>query len=158
MRFDRMRRAEPYNWTARKERAFPTRHTRVAKKIERDYPLFSDEFAPEPETDVEGERVRREQMTRRSDQRMRDLQAEHWRKGRAAYFACEPDVRARIEDEWLRWRGPAGPTYFIYVVEKHNGEAERRSARIAEREAEIRARVAEQIAAERATQGQLLDS
>jgi hypothetical protein len=126
MRFERRPRAEGYTWTSRKEAAYLQRHKRVAKRIERDIPLFADQYAPEPETDIDAEKARREKMAINGDQSMRDLEARHWRKGRAAYFACSPEIRARISAEWNRWTGPLRGSYFIYVLEKHTGEAERR--------------------------------
>ncbi|WP_049097663.1 hypothetical protein [Burkholderia cepacia] len=126
MRFDRRRRLTGSTWSKRKETAFLQRHKRVAKRIERDVPLFADQFAPQPETDVEAEKARRNRCAIEGEQSMRDLDAKHWRKGRSAYFACVPELRARIIEEWNNWRGPLRATYFIYIVEKHNGEAERR--------------------------------
>ncbi|WP_425129701.1 hypothetical protein, partial [Burkholderia vietnamiensis] len=122
----------------RKELAFLNRHKRIAKKLERDCPLFADQLAPAPETDVEAEKARRVERARRSEQVMRDLDARQWRAARASYFACEPEIRARIMAEWGAWRGPAKPLYFIYVVEKHNGVGEERTRRMRERDAEIR--------------------
>lgn len=126
MRFDRRRRLTGSTWTKRKEAAYLQRHKRVALRIERDVPLFADQYEPQPDTDVEAEKARRDRRATEGEQTMRNLDAKHWRKGRAAYFACEPEMRARITEEWNRWRGPLRATYFIYIVEKHNGEAERR--------------------------------
>ncbi|AKM45364.1 hypothetical protein NL30_36620 [Burkholderia contaminans] len=130
MRFDRTVRYEAYVWTPRKEQAFLNRHKRVARKLERDCPLFADQLAPAPETDVEAEKALRIARARNSEQRMRDHDASVWRKGRASYFACDPEIRARIMAEWRAWRGPAKPFYFIYVVEKHNGVADERTRRM----------------------------
>lgn len=143
MRFDRRRRVEGSTWTARKEAAFLQRHKRLEKRIERDYPLFTVEFAPAPETDVEAEKARRDRMALKGDQDMRDLCAKHWRSARAAYFACPPAVRAQITDEWRRWRGPAEAGYFRYVVEKHNGAAEEKAQQRRARDDEMRARIVE---------------
>ncbi|THJ46736.1 hypothetical protein E9536_39520 [Burkholderia sp. LS-044] len=142
MRFDRKVRYEDYVWTRRKELAFLNRHKRVAKKLERDCPLFADQLAPAPETDVDAEKARRVKQAREDEQVMRDLDARHWRAGRASYFACDPETRARIMAEWRGWRGPAKPTYFIYVVEKHNGMGEERRRRNREENAALRARLA----------------
>ncbi|RQV14885.1 hypothetical protein DF039_20775 [Burkholderia cenocepacia] len=138
MRFDRTVRYGDYVWTRRKEQAFLNRHKRVARKLERDCPLFADQLAPARETDVVAEKALRIDRARRSEQLMRDLDARQWRAGRASYFACEPEIRARIMVEWRAWRGPATPLYFIYVVEKHNGVGEERTRRMRERDAEIR--------------------
>ncbi|WP_369679914.1 hypothetical protein [Burkholderia ubonensis] len=113
MRFDRTVRYEDYVWTRRKEQAFLNRHKRVTKKLERDYPLFADQIAPAPETDVDAEKALRIDRARKSEQRMRDLDAGQWRSGRASYFACAPELRARIMAEWQSWPGPAKPLYFI---------------------------------------------
>lgn len=142
MRFDRKVRYEEYVWTRRKELAFLNRHKRVAQKLQRDYPLFADQIAPAPKTDVDSEKARRMKRAREGEQAMRDLDARHWRAGRASYFECDPETRARIMAEWRGWRGPAKPTYFIYVVEKHNGVGEERQRRIREDAAALRARLA----------------
>ncbi|CAM2198428.1 conserved protein of unknown function (plasmid) [Paraburkholderia kururiensis] len=126
MRFQRTPRFGDYVWSRRKEAAYLRRHERIAKRIERDIPLFAGQYVPEPETDVEAEKARRQRMAAASEQSIRDLEAKHWRKGRAAYFACAPEIRAQITAEWNAWTGPLKAGYFIYVVEKHSGEAERR--------------------------------
>ena len=48
MRFDRRHRIEGDSWTARKEASYLNRHLREAKRIQRDIPLFADQFAPAP--------------------------------------------------------------------------------------------------------------
>lgn len=153
MRFERRPKVEGYTWTARKEAAYLQRHKRVAKRIERDIPLFADQYAPEPDTDIDVEKARRERMAIKSDQTMRDLDAKHWRQGRAAYFACPPELRARIAEEWKRWSGPARSGYFIYVVEKHNGEADRRNREYAVRRLAIIERVQQQMNAQQGLPG-----
>ncbi|MGU7775666.1 hypothetical protein ACV229_36625 [Burkholderia sp. MR1-5-21] len=152
MRFDRQPRDEGYQWTRRKESAYLNRHKRIAQRIERDYPLFADEFAPAPETNVDAEKARRIRMARESEQRMRDLDARQWRRARAAYFACDPATRGRIMAEWQSWSGPAKVLYFTYVVEKHNGVGEARSRVMRERDAAREARITAILAA----QGNLL--
>lgn len=141
MRFQRSPRMTGYTWTRRKEAAYLQRHKRVAQRIERDVPLFADQFAPQPETDVEAEKGRRERRAVESERTMRELDAKHWRKGRAAYFACTPEIRAQIAEEWNRWRGPLRATYFIYVVEKHSGEAESRRLHYEQRRRELIKRI-----------------
>lgn len=141
MRFQRSPRLTGYTWTKRKEAAYLQRHKRVAQKIERDVPLFADQYAPQPETDVDAERAWRERRAFESEQTMRNLDAKHWRAGRAAYFACPPQIRAQIAEEWNRWRGPLRATYFIYVLEKHSGEAERRRLHYEEQHRALVARI-----------------
>jgi len=152
MRFDRTVRYEDYIWTRRKELAFLNRHKRVAQKLERDYPLFADQLAPAPETDVDAEKALRVDRARKSERRMRDLDASQWRAGRASYFACDPQTRVRLMAEWRAWAGPAKPQYFIYVVEKHNGVGDERTRRMRERDAELR----EQLLPVLEAQGDLL--
>ena len=152
MRFDRAVRYEDYIWTRRKELAFLNRHKRVARKLERDCPLFADQLAPAPETDIEAEKALRIARARKGEQRMRDHDASVWRKGRASYFACDPQTRVRIMAEWRAWPGPAKPQYFIYVVEKHNGVGDERTRRMRERDAELR----EQLLPVLEAQGDLL--
>ncbi|CAG4925264.1 hypothetical protein [Paraburkholderia gardini] len=148
MRFDRRRRIEGDSWTARKEASYLKRHVREARRIQRDIPLFADQFTPAPSLDVAEERARRERAAQHGDQEMRDLCAKHWRNARTAYFACPAGMRAEIADEWRRWRGPATGAYFAYVVEKHNGVGEARSMHHARREALIRTRIIEQLNAQ----------
>ena len=141
MRFDREPRPEGYRWTARKEAMHLRREAREVAKIARDYPLFVGQFQPPPARPVDEERARRERQLRESDQRWRELMASQWRRVRREYFACTPDMRAAILEEWNRWRGPARPVYFIYVVEKHNGVLEEKSRVHREREAASLARI-----------------
>jgi hypothetical protein len=131
MRFSRRPKSEGYVWTARKESAFLNRHKRIAKRIERDIPLFADQYKPQAETDIDAEKARRDEMAFKSDRTMRDLDAKVWRAARKAYFESSPEIRGAIRAEWNAWRGPLYGQYFIYVVEKHTGEAERRSQRCA---------------------------
>jgi hypothetical protein len=72
---------------------------------------------------------------------MRDLYAQQWRRLRREYFACTPDVRARITEAWKAWRGPANPVCFAYVIEQHNGVGGEKSRRHREREAAMIARI-----------------
>ncbi|WP_176060281.1 hypothetical protein [Paraburkholderia sp. BCC1876] len=145
MRFDRTPRFEGLTWTARKEAAYLRRHKRAQDKIDRDFPLFAHQFAPAPMNDVDAEKERRQRLALAGEQRMRDLDAKHWREGRAAYFACGRAVRERIMVEWTSWRGPAKALYFIYVVEKHSGAAEERARECRAREAALRARIEQQF-------------
>ncbi|MFM0608809.1 hypothetical protein PQR05_30190 [Paraburkholderia sediminicola] len=148
MRFDRRVRFEPLTWTARKEAAYLGRHKRAQAKIDREYPLFAHQFVPEPLNDVEVEKERRERMALAGEQRMRDLEAKHWREARAAYFACEQTVRQEIIAEWTGWRGPARAGYFIYIVEKHNGAADERARQYRTRVLELRTQIEKRLDAE----------
>lgn len=141
MRFDREPRPEAYCWTARKQALYLRREAREAEKIARDYPLFVGEFQPRPTRPLDEERQRRERQLLESDQRWRDLMASQWRRVRCEFFACPPEMRSAIADEWGRWRGPARPMYFSYVVEKHNGVGEMKSRQHREREAASLARI-----------------
>ena len=42
-------------------------------------------------------------------------------------LARSAEVRAMVTDAWRRWRGPAQPGYFVYVLEQHNGVAEQKA-------------------------------
>jgi hypothetical protein len=148
MRFDRTPRFEGLTWTARKEAAYLRRHKRAQDRIDRDFPLFAHQFAPAPIDDIDAEKERRQRLAMAGEQRMRDLNAKHWREARAAYFACAQVVRAQIVAEWTSWRGPAKATYFIYIVEKHNGAAEERARQYRVRNAGLRARIEKQLDAE----------
>jgi hypothetical protein len=150
MRFDRRPRSESYNWTARKESAYLQRHKREAKRIERDIPLFADQYAPQPVNDVAEEKARRERMAAEGDQSMRDLQALQWRRARVQYFACSVEVRAIVTDAWRRWRGPAQPGYFVYVLEQHNGVAEQKARQRDAERAALHARIERDLSAQAA--------
>jgi hypothetical protein len=117
------------------------RQERAREKIAHAYPLFSDQIEAPRALSVDEEKERRERLLHRSERRMRDLFAEQWRRLRREYFACTPDVRARIMDDWRCWRGPANPVCFSYVIEQHNGVGEEKSRRHREREAAMIARI-----------------
>ncbi|MFL9995287.1 hypothetical protein PQR34_32180 [Paraburkholderia sediminicola] len=149
MRFDRRLRFEPLTWTARKEAAYLGRHKRAQAKIDREYPLFAHQFVPAPLNGVEVEKARRERMALVGEQRMRDLEAKHWREARAAYFACEPTVRQQIVAQSAGWRGPARAGYFMYIVEKHNGAADERDRQYRIRISALRTQIENRLDAER---------
>jgi hypothetical protein len=92
--------------------------------------------------------ARRERLFQEAEQRMRDLYAQQWRCTRREYFACTPDQRARIKEEWERWRGPARPSAFSYVIEKHNGVGEEKSRAFRERERAMNARIDAMLSAQ----------
>ncbi|MGF6851122.1 hypothetical protein [Paraburkholderia sp. CI3] len=141
MRFDRQPRAEGLRWTPRMEALHLSRQERAREKIDRAYPLFSDQIEAPQALSVVEERERRERLLYQTEQRMRDLFAQQWRSLRREYFACAPDVRARIMEVWEGWRGPANPVSLAYVIEQHNGVGEEKSRRHREREAAMIARI-----------------
>ena len=143
MRFDRYPRYEGYRWTTRMEKLHLRRQERAEEKIAQAYPLFADQIAAPRALSVDEEKARRERMYDRSEQRMRDLVAEQWRRLRAEYFACPVDVREQTMIEWKGWRGPANPVCFAYVLEKHNGVGAEKSRRFREREAAMLTRIDE---------------
>lgn len=138
MRFDRTPRYGPISWTHRKATMAKNKPTREKAKLACKYPLFADQLEVAPALPEQDEILRRQQMADASEKRWRNLTASQWRKGRAEYFACETHVRLQIKAEWLAWRGPANALNFIYIVEKHNGVADARSAAIKERDRLLR--------------------
>ena len=117
------------------------RQERATDRIAQAYPLFADQIEAPRALSVDEERERRERMFDRSEQRMRDLFARHWRDARREYFACAAEVRELIMGEWRGWRGPANPVCFSYVMEKHNGVGAEKSRVFREREAAMIARI-----------------
>lgn len=92
------------------------------KKREQDrHPLFAEEIAA-GQTSWEQEAIRRELASIRTEQEWRNRVAGWWRKGRRMYFAAPAEIRQKISAYWNAWTGPADATYFIYVVELHNGD------------------------------------
>lgn len=153
MRFDRHpHRVEPYRWTARKLALAASRPERQRRKEQQRLPLLANLVPAAPAFDLEAERRARDAAHARSIQSMRDLAARHWRRGRCLYFAADQAIRERIRADWLAWRGPATPGYFIYVVEVATGAYEARLQRLREQDAGLRRRIAEQFAAEMALQ------
>lgn len=152
MRFDRYPKVEGHCWTHRMEVLHLRRQERAIEKIAQAYPLFSDQIDLPPVRSVEEEKARRDRLLLASEQRTRDMFARHWRGARREYFACAPEVRARILEEWRKWTGPAKPVYLSYVIEKHNGVAEVKSRQHRERETAMLVR----IDAARAAQNRLL--
>jgi len=133
MRFDRREKPPEFKWTARKLAQFRSKAARSKARLDKEYPLFSDQIPLPPAISEADEAARRQAMSDRTEQRYRDLMAAHWQHGRRQYFACDADLRQQIRQAWVAWRGPATPGYFIYVVEQHNGKAAER-ARIAAQE------------------------
>jgi hypothetical protein len=141
LRFDREPKIEGYRWTPRMESLHLRRQERAAEKIAVRYPLFSDQIEVPQALSIDAEKERRERLLFQSEQRMRDLYARQWRDCRREYFACSSDVRSAITAEWNRWRGPAKPGNFSYVMEKHTGVGEEKSRRHREREGAMLARI-----------------
>lgn len=156
MRFDRHpHRVEPYQWTARKLALAASKPERQRRKEQERLPLLADLVPAAPAFDLEAEQRARDAAHVRSIQTMRDLEAKHWRRGRALYFSADLATRERIRARWLAWRGPAKPGYFIYVVEVETGEYEARAERMRRRNAELRRTILVQLEAEAAAQGTL---
>lgn len=123
MRFRRRQPFEGLTLSNRKALAFERK-----KKRERDrFPLFAEEIAA-TQSSWDQEQARREHMAQRIEQEWRDRIAGWWRKGRRMYFAEPIETREKIMSAWREWTGPAEATYFIYVVELHNGTIDTRSA------------------------------
>lgn len=148
MRFTRQPRYQAYLWTKRKKAAHLKRDARAQARVERDYPLFAEEFKPAPSLSVEDEGVRRENLAKQSEQTMRDLDAKHWRAARRAYFACSEEVRAAIRLAWSAWTGPLNAGNLSYVVRKHNGELEQLALQMRQRDAAALERIYAQFSAQ----------
>lgn len=156
MRFDRHpHRVEPYHWTARKIALAAGKPERQRRKEQERLPLLAELVPPAPAFDFAAERHKRDAAHCRSIQTMRNLEARHWRRGRALYFSADLATRERIRAKWLQWVGPAKPGYFIYVVEVETGEYEARARLICQQDAELRQRIYAQLAAEAAAQASL---
>ncbi|EPP9374607.1 hypothetical protein PZF67_006340 [Pseudomonas aeruginosa] len=143
MRFDRHARFEGINFTSRKESAF-------ARKLQREQealPLFAEQIASE-QRGWDEEKARREAASRQTLQNWRDLQAKHWRKLRAAYYAMDADTRARCREYMKAWRGPCNPVNFIYIVEGFNGVREARNKELRERDRLLREEIERKLDAE----------
>ncbi|MGY6163375.1 hypothetical protein [Paraburkholderia strydomiana] len=148
MRFDRQARPEGFSWTSRRQALFLSREQRQREKLAQAYPLFSEQLELPPARTLDEEQARRERLFLEAEQRMRDLYAQQWRRTRREYFACTPDQRARIKEEWERWRGSARPSAFSYVIEKHNGVGEEKSRVSRERERALNARIDAMLSAQ----------
>lgn len=156
MRFDRHpHRVEPYRWTARKLALAASKPERQRRREQERLPLLAELVPPAPAFDLEAELRARDAAHVRSIQTMRDLDAKHWRHGRTLYFAADIATRERIRANWLAWKGPATPGYFIYVVEVATGEYEARADRARERNAALRRTIYAQLNAEANAQASL---
>jgi hypothetical protein len=68
MRFDRTPKVEGLRWTPRMEALHLSRQERTREKIDRAYPLFSDQIEAPQTLSVEEERQRRERLQYQSEQ------------------------------------------------------------------------------------------
>lgn len=156
MRFDRhAHRVVAYEWTPRKLALAASKPERQRKKEQDRLPLLADLIEPAQAFNLEAEKAARDAAHAKSIQAMRDLDAKHWRRGRALYFAADLATRERIKAKWLDWKGPAKPGYFIYVVEVETGAYEARSAAARERDAQALREILEKMMAEESAQGKL---
>ncbi|EAT0258331.1 hypothetical protein EXO80_26050 [Salmonella enterica] len=57
---------------------------------------------------------------------MRNFRANQWRKARKLYFSCDQNTCEIIKKAWQNGVYPPDPTYLIYVIEKNNGDYQRR--------------------------------
>lgn len=116
MRFRRRPRIDGLRFSNRKAVAFERRKQREQDRL----PLFAAEIAAS-QISWEQEQTRREMLSFKTEQEWRSRIASWWRKGRALYFAEPIETRKKIMDAWRAWAGPTDATYFIYIVELHNG-------------------------------------
>ncbi len=131
MRFKRIDRFDYSGLSVKKVAAMKHRQARERAK----YPLFSDQIAEQQAPiDISAEERHRRAMFEKDQQESRGMHARFWRKARSQYFAATPEQREAIRAEWNRWAGPLDSGYFIYVVEKHTGEADRRVAEMKARD------------------------
>lgn len=137
MRFTRRRRPDDFTWTDRKLANFMRSRERARARHTSRYPLLPFDESPE-ELDPAAELERRRQLQHASDSRMRSHASDVWRQARRAYFACPRDVREAIQAAWRAWGGPADATYFLYVVERHNGARDERARQYQEAQQALR--------------------
>ncbi|HFS8928959.1 TPA: hypothetical protein ACH1VU_006235 [Pseudomonas aeruginosa] len=143
MRFDRHARFEGINFTSRKESAFGRKLQREQEAL----PLFAEQIASE-QRGWDEEKARREAASRQTLQNWRDLQAKHWRKLRASYYAMDAETRSRCREYMKAWRGPCNPVNFIYIVEGFNGVREARNKELRERDRLLREEIERKLDAE----------
>ncbi|KSQ21712.1 hypothetical protein APB26_32545 [Pseudomonas aeruginosa] len=143
MLFKRYERHTPVNFTQRKAAAF----ARKQKREQDSMPLFADQIAQE-QVGWDDEKQRREERWVKSVQRMRDLQAKHWRRVRQAYYALDQVTRARCREYMAQWRGGYTPTNMIYVIEGFSGAREEREKRLREEDRQLRVQILRQLDAQ----------
>lgn len=116
MKFRRQERYS-YHWTPAKEAAYLRKPQRVLNKLAERYPLIADQLTT-PQSSLEAEKQRREELSNKSEMNMRNFRANQWRKARKLYFSCDQNTREIIKQAWQNGVYPADPTYLIYVIEK----------------------------------------
>ncbi|ELY2291466.1 hypothetical protein VET36_004546 [Salmonella enterica] len=124
MKFRRQERYS-YHWTPAKEAAYLRKPQRVLNKLAERYPLIADQLTT-PQSSLEAEKQRREELSNKSEMNMRNFRANQWRKARKLYFSCDQNTREIIKQAWQNGVYPADPIYLIYVIEKNNGNYQRR--------------------------------
>lgn len=145
MRFSKKERYGEIEWSARMLAMAKSKPERLAKKDRERLPLFADQIEAGPAVDIKDQMQRRQHQYDAAEKRMRDLDAKHWRKGRAIYFGATPDQRAQIQEQWNAWRGPLKPGYFIYVAECVTGIYEQRAQACRQRDRELRMKALQQV-------------
>lgn len=156
MRFDRHpHRVEPYQWTPKKLALAASKPERQRRKEQKRLPLLAELIPAAPVFDLQAEQAARDAAHVRSIQATRNLEAKHWRQGRAMYFATDEPTRARIRADWMAWRGPARPGYFIYLVEVATGVYEARAQIARQKYADLHKRIAAELEAQASAQGAL---
>jgi hypothetical protein len=150
MKFDREPRYERFAWTARKLALASKRGERERARDVARYPLLADFIEPSPAFDADAEAARREELTQRAEQRMRDLHARLWREARRDARAASPAQQQEIRERWAAWRGARKATYFRYVVDVVTGVMERRREAFLERERRMLQRILAQQQAQSA--------
>jgi len=148
MKFDRTPRYGDFEWTARKLAAAQTRGQRRLQSEAKRVPLLADQLAQPKSFDADAERAARNADSHRAEKNIRDLDAKHWRHGRAMYQRATPEQQAAIRAAWLAWTGPRRPGYYIYVVELHTGVQEQRSLKFKAEERAMKQRIWHQITAQ----------
>lgn len=137
MRFNRRRRPDDFTWTDRKLANYMRSRERAKARHASRYPLLPFDGSP-GELNPPAELERRRHLQHVSDSRMRSHASDVWRKARRAYFACSREVREAIQAAWRAWGGPADATYFLYVVECHNGVRDQRDRQYREEQQTLR--------------------
>lgn len=148
MKFDKHPSFDYRGFTPRKQTAFANRPDRIRRKLAMKIPLFADQVDTSNQTSLEEEQQRRLDMAIASHQRMRDLDAKHWRSARRGYFALPPEIRSQVKARWQAFTGPKKPSMLCYFVRLANGEYQQSIDRHNEQVRKIR----EEIRANQANQ------